>query len=158
MFYIYLDTSFLSELTKAARDTPQASSKIGKWRNLLTLLRQEVNRGALLCPASQFQTEEAMLAERILPAFVSLQLELSKGYYFKEYQDIVSGYWIHHYYSHRTRCQNSTGDAFLWEYSQRKRGNRPIGQLRQERLDRYGDHSSRSGRWSQHSSRVFSKT
>lgn len=90
MFYIYLDTSFLSQLTKAARkETPEASSKTAKWINLLTLLRQGVNRGTLLCPASQFQTQEAMLAQGLLQEFISLQLELSKGYYFKKWQDIL---------------------------------------------------------------------
>lgn len=89
MFYVYLDTSFLSQLTKVARGVPEASFNAGKWINLLTLLRQGVDSGTLLCPASQFQTEEAMLAQGILQEFVSLQLELSRGYYFKKYQDIL---------------------------------------------------------------------
>ncbi len=89
MFYIYLDTSFLSQLTKAAREIAGASFNSDKWINLLTLLRQGVNRGILLCPASQFQTQEAMLAEGLLQEFVSLQLELSGGYYFKKWEDIL---------------------------------------------------------------------
>ena len=89
MFYIYLDTSFLSQLTKAERETPRASFNIGKWINLLTLLRHGVDSGILLCPASQFQTEEAMLAPGLLQEFISLQLELSKGYYFKKWEDIL---------------------------------------------------------------------
>ena len=89
MFYIYLDTSFLSQLTKAAREIRGASFNTDKWINLLTLLRQGVKRGILLCPASQFQTEEAMLAEGLLQKFISLQLELSKGSYFKDWEDIL---------------------------------------------------------------------
>jgi len=89
MFYVYLDTSFLSQLTKVARGAPRAPLNTGKWINLLTLLRQGVDSGILLCPASQFPTEEAMLAEGLLQEFVSLQRELSKGCYFKKYQDIL---------------------------------------------------------------------
>jgi hypothetical protein len=89
MLYIYLDTSFLSQLTKTARGTPEASFNTGKWINLLNLLRQGVKRGIFLCPVSQFQTEEAMLAEGLLQEFTSLQLELSKGYYFKKWQDVL---------------------------------------------------------------------
>jgi len=89
VFYVYLDTSFLSQFTKVARGIPRASFDTGKWISILMLLRQGVGSGILLCPASQFQTEEAMLAEDLLQEFVSLQLELSKGYYFKKYQDIL---------------------------------------------------------------------
>ena len=89
MFNIYLDTSFLSNLTKAARGMPEISSNTDRWMSLLTLLRQGVKRGVLLCPASQFQTQEAMLAEDLIQEFVSLQLELSKGYYFKKWEDIL---------------------------------------------------------------------
>jgi hypothetical protein len=88
MLYIYLDTSFLSQLTKVARGLPRVSN-IEKWANLLTLLRQGVNRGILLCPPSQFQIEELMLAKGLFQQFVSFQLELSKGCYFKKYQDIL---------------------------------------------------------------------
>lgn len=89
MFYIYLDTSFLSNLTRVARGMPETSSNTDTWMSLLTLLRQGVKRGVLLCPASQFQTQEAMLAKGLIQEFVSLQLELSKGYYFKEWEDIL---------------------------------------------------------------------
>ena len=66
MFYIYLDTSFLSNFTKAAKRMSETSSNTDTWMSLLTLLRQEVKRGVLLCPASQFQTQEAMLAEDLI--------------------------------------------------------------------------------------------
>ncbi len=89
MFYIYLDTSFLSQLTKAAREIPETSSKTDKWINLLTLLRREVNRGTLLCPASQFQTQEGMLAGRLFKEYRNLQHELSKKWRFKRWQDIL---------------------------------------------------------------------
>lgn len=89
MFYVYLDTSYLSQFAKVVGELPEASFDTEKWKNLLTLLRQGVDSGTLLCPASQFQTEEAMLAEGLLQEFVSLQLQLSRGYYFKEYQDIL---------------------------------------------------------------------
>jgi len=39
MFYIYLDTSFLSQLTKAEREIPETSFGGNKWINLLTTLR-----------------------------------------------------------------------------------------------------------------------
>jgi len=89
VLYIYLDTSFLSQLTKAARETHGVSFNTDKWVNLLNLLRLGIKRGVLLCPTSQFPTEEAMLAEGLLQEFVSLQLELSKGYYFKKYEGIL---------------------------------------------------------------------
>ncbi len=89
MFYVYLDTSFLSQLAKAGRGVSEDSFDIERWTNLLTLLRCGVDNDILLCPASQFQTQEAMLAEGLLQEFVSLQLELSKGYYFKKWEDIL---------------------------------------------------------------------
>lgn len=89
MFYIYLDTSFLSQLTKAAREISGVSFNSEKWVNLLTLLRQGVKRGIFLCPASQFQTQEAMLAEDLFKEFTSLQLELCGGCYFKKWEDIL---------------------------------------------------------------------
>jgi len=89
MFYIYLDTSFLSELTRVARDIPGAQSNSEKWIKLLTILRQGVERGIFLCPASQFQTQEAMLAANLFKEFTSLQRELCGGCYFKKLEDIM---------------------------------------------------------------------
>ncbi len=88
MFYVYLDTSFLSELTKAQSEISRTPND-NKWIKLLSMLRQGVKRGTFLCPASQFQIQEAMLAKGLLEEFVSLQLELSKGFFFKEWQDIL---------------------------------------------------------------------
>ncbi len=89
MLYIYLDTSFLSQLTKVTGNSTKIFAHNEKWANLLNLLRQGIKKGILLCPASQFQTEEAMLSKDLLKGFISLQLELSKGYYLKEYLDIL---------------------------------------------------------------------
>jgi len=89
VFYIYLDTSFLSQLTKAERETPRTSFSSNKWINLLKLLRQGVERGIFLCPASQFQTQEAMLAANLFKEFTSLQRELCGGCYFKKLEDIM---------------------------------------------------------------------
>lgn len=68
---------------------PRTSFNTRRWIDPLRLLRQGVNRGIFLCPASQFQTQEARLAKGLLREFVSLQLELSRGYYLKKWEDIL---------------------------------------------------------------------
>ena len=89
MIYIYLDTNFLSELSKTACDKKQEARGIEKWRAILNVLYQETKNGSLTCPASQFQTQEAMLAEGLQKEFVSLQQALSLGLYFMEWQEIL---------------------------------------------------------------------
>lgn len=89
MLYVYLDTSYLSEFAKSAGKRPEASRNGDKWTNLLALLRQGVNSGRLLCPSSQFQIQEALLVPDLIQEFESIQLELSKGYYFKKWEDIL---------------------------------------------------------------------
>jgi hypothetical protein len=59
------------------------------WGDLLALIRRGVKKGSLLCPASQFQTQEALLAPNLLDGFKKLQLELSKGLFFKHWEDIL---------------------------------------------------------------------
>jgi len=89
MLYVYLDTSFLSEFVIVHKEKTATSSNNEQWINLLEILSKGVSHEKILCPASQFQTEEAMLAEGIFEEFTSLQFDLSKGYYFRKYQDIV---------------------------------------------------------------------
>jgi hypothetical protein len=84
---VYLDTSFLSEFAKVEMGV---SSHAEKWETLLSRLRQGVQLGNLICPASQFQTQEALLARNInIFEFTLSQLELSKGYFFRDWQDIL---------------------------------------------------------------------
>lgn len=90
MTLIFLDTNFLSQLSKEARNAEQGVTGTEKWASLLNMLRRGVNSGLLICPASQFQTQEAMLAEGLLKNFTSLQLELSQGQYFREWQEILA--------------------------------------------------------------------
>lgn len=89
MLYIYLDTSFLSELAKAESGILPASSRNDHWIRLLDILRQGVKRGVTLCPASQFQIEEAMLTGSLFSVIVPLQYELSKEFYFRNWEDIL---------------------------------------------------------------------
>lgn len=87
---IYLDTSFLSNITKAKMGMLRESSNAEKWRSLLACLRQEVQRGTLICPASQFQTQEVLLANDLnICEFTIIQSELSKGYYLKDWEEIL---------------------------------------------------------------------
>jgi hypothetical protein len=67
MIYIYLDTNFLSELSKTACDKKQEARGIEKWRAILNVLCQRTKSGLLTCPASQFQTQEVMLADDLTP-------------------------------------------------------------------------------------------
>lgn len=86
--YVYLDTVFLSQLAKTS-DGREGKAAI-KWQRLLNLLDRGVQRGILLCPGSQFQTEEVMLAKRSLQEpYIALQHNLSKGYFFREWQEIL---------------------------------------------------------------------
>lgn len=90
MLHIYLDTSYLSELTKAGRATTATSSRSSdKWRELLTVLLQKAKREVLVCPGSEFQVQEAQCAERLLHEYTSLQRELSRDIYFKRWDDIL---------------------------------------------------------------------
>lgn len=89
MIKIYLDTSFWSELTKAGRTTPAPSHSINKWRTLLTVLRQKTKREVLLCPASEFPIREIQCAKGLFHEYTSLQCELSRNMYFKQWNDIL---------------------------------------------------------------------
>ena len=89
MKVVYLDTSFLSQLCKLESGKLIETTDIKEWKALLASLRHGVHKGALLCPASQFQTQEALLAPELLPQFIRLQLELSKGFFFKDWEDIL---------------------------------------------------------------------
>ncbi len=89
MFYIYLDTNFLSQFAKVARNVPQKLDNKDKWLSVLNLLRRGVERNLLLCPASQFPIEEAMLAKGLFQELVSIQIGLSKGWFFKDWEDIL---------------------------------------------------------------------
>jgi hypothetical protein len=86
---IYLDTSFLSQFSKLESGKLIKAGDIRIWGDLLALLRRGVKKGSLLCPASQFQTQEALLAPNLLDGFKKLQLELSKGLFFKHWEDIL---------------------------------------------------------------------
>ena len=86
--FVYLDTSFLSQFAKVEmreRAVPYAE----KWASLLAYLRQQVERGVLICPVSQFPQQEALLSPKIVPHFHRIQSELSKGYFFKRWMDIL---------------------------------------------------------------------
>ena len=89
MIYIYLDTNFLSQLSKTASDTKQEAAGTDNWGVLPNMLRQGVNTASLICPAPQFQTQEAILAEGLQREFISLQHELCRGQYFTELQEIL---------------------------------------------------------------------
>lgn len=89
MLHIYLDTSFLSELTKAGRTTTASSRSGDKWRALLTVLFRKAKREVLVCPGSEFQIQEAQCAEGLLHEYTSLQRELSRDMYFKRWDDIL---------------------------------------------------------------------
>lgn len=89
MTHIFLDTNFLSQLVKEAKNTKQGIIGTGKWTSLLDMLHRGVDSSLLVCPTSQFQTQEAMLAEGLLEEFVCLQLELSHGLYFREWEEIL---------------------------------------------------------------------
>jgi hypothetical protein len=86
---IYLDTSFLSQFSELESGKLRKAGDTRIWEDLLALLRHGVKKGALLCPASQFQTQEALLAPNLLDGFKKLQLELSKGLFFKHWEDIL---------------------------------------------------------------------
>jgi len=87
---VYLDTSFLSEFAKAEMGKLKVSDHAEKWQALLALLRRGVKRGDLICPASQFQTQEALLARNLNPfEFTIIQSELSKGYFLKDWEEIL---------------------------------------------------------------------
>lgn len=87
---LYLDTSFLSNITKAEMGTLGESANAERWRALLACLRQEVQRGTLICPASQFQTQEALLANNInIFEFTIIQSELAKDYFLRDWQEIL---------------------------------------------------------------------
>ena len=86
---VYLDTSFLSQFAKVEIGKLGVSSLAEKWRELLERLRQEVQRGTLICPSSQFSLQEALLSPQILPQFCRIRSELSKGYSFKDWKDIL---------------------------------------------------------------------
>lgn len=85
---VYLDTSFLSQFAKLEMGRLGVSSHAEKWEALLARLRQEVQQGTLICPASQFPIQEALLSSKILPQFRRVQSELSGGYFFKDWMDI----------------------------------------------------------------------
>lgn len=89
MTHIFLDTNFLSQLVKEAKNTKQGIIGTEKWTSLLDMLHRGVDSGLLICPTSQFQTQEAMLAEGLLEKFICLQLELSHGLYFREWKEIL---------------------------------------------------------------------
>lgn|GEM_PF-2935042 len=89
MRLIYLDTSFLSQFSKLESGKLRKAGDIRMWGDLLALLRHGVKKGSLLCPASQFQTQEALLAPNLIDGFKKLQLELSKGLFFKHWEDIL---------------------------------------------------------------------
>jgi len=85
--YVYLDTVFLSQLTKTSDGRGRKAAI--KWQRLLNLLDRGVQRGILLCPGSQFQTQEVMLAKGLQDPYIALQHNLSKGYFFREWQEIL---------------------------------------------------------------------
>jgi len=89
MKIIYLDTSFLSQFSKLMQGNIKELAENKVWEELLTLLRKGVHKDTLLCPASQFQTQEALLAPSLFSEFTNLQLELSKGLFFKDWEDIL---------------------------------------------------------------------
>lgn len=87
---LYLDTSFLSQFANAEMGKLGESSNAEKWGVLLARLRHEVQRGTLICPASQFQTQEALLASKLNPfEFTLIQSELSRGYFLKDWEEIL---------------------------------------------------------------------
>ena len=86
MFYIFLDTSYLIEFIQADLES---TSKVSRWKKLLELLRSEISRGEILCPMSEFPTQEALLSERLLSEFISLQIELSKDSCFRSWEEIL---------------------------------------------------------------------
>ena len=88
MLTVYLDTSFLSQFANVEMGKPGVPSA-EKWVSLLACLRQQVERGLLICPASQFQLQEAQLRPDLLRHFRRIQSELSKGYFLKDYQVIL---------------------------------------------------------------------
>lgn len=89
MIYVYLDTSFLSQLSKVTSNTDQKVAGAAKWVALLNMLRQGANCASLTCPAAQFQTQEAKLAEGLQEEIASLQHQLCRGRYLKEWQEIL---------------------------------------------------------------------
>ena len=89
MRVLYLDTSFLSQFCNLESGKLKTTTEIKMWGDLLARLRQGVRKGALVCPASQFQTQEASLAPALFPQFSNIQLELSKGLFFKHWEDIL---------------------------------------------------------------------
>lgn len=89
MRLVYLDTSFLSQFSQLESGKLRNAGDIKIWEDILALLRHGVKKGELLCPASQFQTQEALLAPHLLDTFKKIQLELSKGLFFKHWEDIL---------------------------------------------------------------------
>lgn len=86
--FVYLDTSFLSQFAKVEMGEP-AIPYAEKWVSLLAYLHQQVERGVLICPVSQFPLQEALLSPKLAPHFHRIQSELSKGYFFKDWMDIL---------------------------------------------------------------------
>jgi len=87
---VYLDTSFLSQLAKSqvrAESVPDVEA----WRALLDALRVRVTEGAVLCPACEFPVDEALLLGDLdlTRAVNAVQYELSKGYCFRYWWEIV---------------------------------------------------------------------
>ena len=89
MRLVYLDTSLISELCQLESGNSTATVNIELWRKLLSRLRKGIQNGAFICPASQFQSQEVLLAPRIKDSFTDLQSELSRGCFFKDWEDIL---------------------------------------------------------------------
>ena len=87
--FVYLDTSFLSQFAKVEMGQLGVSSHAEKWGELLARLRHEVQRGTLICPVSEFPVQEVLLSPKLVPHFHRVQSELSRGYFFKDWTDIL---------------------------------------------------------------------
>lgn len=86
---MYLDTSFLSNAAKADAGELGTGLDAQKWRRLLECLREGVQRDILVCPASEIQIQESLLAPHLCYQFTRIQIELSGGYYFRAFEDIL---------------------------------------------------------------------
>lgn len=87
---LYLDTSFLSQFAKLdvrPKSVPDAPA----WRELLTALRTHARDGTVLCPASEFQVDEALLTGDVdlIREVNAIQHELSHGYSFRYWWETV---------------------------------------------------------------------
>ena len=101
MNIVYLDTSFLSQLAKAEM-RPRSMPNAQPWSKLIDELRRHVNQGSAMCPASEFQVDEALLLEdpEIIRKINTIQHELSNGYCFRYWWEIVvrqTGALVHKY-------------------------------------------------------------